>query len=153
MKTGRNKSECYVSKNDLIMVLPKGKGLVTPFGVVEDIVKTDCKVHLRGRKTVWMPAAGLCPVATQQFSLGAQTSQSSRMGEAPTHFWSIGIGLETRKKIGEVQKRILSIDTKPIGKVVKEKTMHITLAVMKVDKDEIGNVAKLIEKEFRRFNE
>jgi hypothetical protein len=36
------------------------------------------------------------------------------MGEAPTHFLSIEIGLETQKKIGEVQKMILAIDTKPM---------------------------------------
>ena len=65
MKTGRNKTECYVSKNDLVMVLPKGKGSVTQFEVVEDIVKTDCKVRMHGRKTVWMVAAGLCPVSTR----------------------------------------------------------------------------------------
>ena len=124
------------------------------FGIVEKLNRGTAQVRFRdGTRRIGV--AALTPVATQQFALDQERVKMTRSDETPSHFLSIEIPEyehQLIKRVESFQNKIKDIFP-GIGKIQKLDTLHLTLGVLKINKDELETVKNLTIKAFDKFKD
>ena len=146
MKLGVNKQSPSVGLGCVVM-LQLSKLESPELGVVTSLDRGECTVRLRNR-SLKTTVAVLTPVTLPQRS----EKEISAMSTNITHFISFEISSDkSAERLAKLQAQLQAIES--IGSPMKIPHIHLTLAVLSVKPEELGNVCIKTEKAIERFRD